>query len=172
MFQFRNYGQKLKYNWTTTSNGADFGTDYYTRTAAAKSNIFINKSKETKYFYQDLDSNSDRLNGNNNYTVTFPKGQIPPVNGFWSLTLYNSEHFFAPNEINKYSLGTKNQDLKYNKDGSLTLYVQSAKPSKDKESNWLPSPKNGDFSLYLRAYWPKPEISDGKWTPPAVTKVK
>ena len=172
LFQFRNYGQKLKYNWTTTSNGADFGTDYYTRTAAAKSNIFINKSKETKYFYQDLDSNSDRLNGNNNYTVTFPKGQIPPVNGFWSLTLYNSEHFFAPNEINKYSLGTKNQDLKYNKDGSLTLYVQSAKPSKDKESNWLPSPKNGDFSLYLRAYWPKPEISDGKWTPPAVTKVK
>ena len=104
--------------------------------------------------------------------MTFPKGQVPPVNGFWSLTLYNSEHFFVPNEINKYSLGTKNQDLKYNKDGSLTLYVQFTKPSKDKESNWLPSPKNEDFSLYLRAYWPKPEINEGKWTPPAVTKVK
>ena len=172
LFQFSNYGIKLKNNWTTTNNGADFGTDYYTRTAAAKSNIFINKAAETKYFYQDFDSNKERLNGSNKYTVTFPKGQIPPVNGFWSLTLYNSEHFFEPNEINRYSLGTKNKDLKYNRDGSLTLYVQSEKPSKDKESNWLPAPKNGEFSLYIRAYWPKEVISNGQWTPPAVIKTK
>ena len=172
LFQFSNYGTKLKNNWTTTSNGAAFGTDYYTRTAAAKSNIFINKSNETKYFYQDFDSNRVRLNGSSKYTVTFAKGQTPPVNGFWSLTLYNSAHFFEPNDINRYSLGTKNKDLKYNKDGSLTLYVQAEKPSKDKESNWLPAPKSGDFSLYVRAYWPKEAISSGQWTPPAVVKVK
>ena len=66
----------------------------------------------------------------------------------------------------------KNKDLKYNRDGSLTLYVQSEKPSKDKESNWLPAPKNGEFSLYIRAYWPKEVISNGQWTPPAVIKAK
>ena len=142
--------------------------EYFHRTKI----IFINKSNETKYFYQDFDSNRVRLNGSSKYTVTFAKGQTPPVNGFWSLTLYNSAHFFEPNDINRYSLGTKNKDLKYNKDGSLTLYVQAEKPSKDKESNWLPAPKSGDFSLYVRAYWPKEAISSGQWTPPAVVKVK
>ena len=172
LFNFRNYGIKLKDNWSTINNGANFGTDYYTRTAVAKSNIFVNKSKEAAYFYQDLDIDGNRLNGNNSYTITFSKGQTPPVNGFWSITMYNSNHFFVPNEIERYSLGTKNKTLKYNKDGSLTLYVQSSKPSKDKESNWLPAPKNEEFSLYIRAYWAKSEITDGKWNPPAVIKVK
>lgn len=172
LFNFRNYGIKLKDNWSTINNGADFGTDYYTRTAVAKSNIFVNKLKEAAYFYQDLDVNGKRLNGNNNYTITFSKDQIPPVNGFWSITMYNSSHFFAPNEIGRYSLGTKNETLKYNKDGSLTLYVQSSKPSEDKVSNWLPAPKNDEFSLYIRAYWPKSEIIDGKWNPPAVVTAK
>ena len=170
LFNFRNYGIKLKDNWSTINNGAAFGTDYYTRTAVAKSNIFVNKMKEAAYFYQDLDADAKRLNGNSNYTVTFPKGSIPPVNGFWSITIYNSSHFFVPNDIERYSLGTKNKTLKYNRDGSLTLYVQSVKPSKDKEANWLPAPKNEDFSLYIRAYWPKDEIT--KWNPPAVIRTK
>jgi len=100
--------------------------------------------------------------------VTFAKDQTPPVNGFWSLTLYNEHHFFAPNAANRYSLGTKNKTLKYNDDGSLTLYVQSDAPGPDQESNWLPAPKTGAFSLYVRAYWPKAAIVDGSWTPPAV----
>ena len=172
LFNFRNYGTKLKDNWSTINNGAAFGTDYYTRTAAAKSNIFVNKLKEAAYYYQDLDVNGKRLNGNNNYTITFSKDQIPPVNGFWSITMYNSSHFFVQNTIGRYSLGTKNKTLKYNKDGSLTLYVQSSKPSEDKVSNWLPAPKNEDFSLYIRAYGAKSEIIDGKWNPPAVIMVK
>lgn len=100
--------------------------------------------------------------------MTFAKNQTPPVNGFWSLTLYNEHHFFAPNPINRYSLGTKNRKLKYNADGSLTIYVQADSPGRDKESNWLPAPKSGDFSLYVRSYWPKAPILDGSWTPPAV----
>ena len=79
---------------------------------------------------------------------------MPPVKGFWSLTLYNSHHFFSPNEQNRYSLGTKNKELKYNDDGSLTIYVQSSTPGADKADNWLPAPANEDFSLYVRAYWP------------------
>jgi hypothetical protein len=98
------------------------------------------------------------------------KGLTPPVNGFWSLTLYNEHHFFAPNTLNRYSLGTKNKGLQYNADGSLTLYVQAGSPGSDKESNGLPAPKDGDFSLYVRTYWPKVEATDGSWTPPPVQK--
>ncbi len=124
LLQFRNYGQQLPHNWSTISNEAAFGTDYFTRTAVAKSNIFVNSPNETKYFYQDLDASGLRLNGGHRYAVTFPKGQTPPVNGFWSLTLYNEHHFFSPNVINRYSVGTKNRALKANTDGSLTIYVQ------------------------------------------------
>jgi hypothetical protein len=171
LFQFHNYGLPLPYNWTTQNNGAEFGTDYYTRTAVAKSNIFVNSPNETKYFYQDLDSTGARLNGAHQYTVTFAKDAIPPVKGFWSLTMYNENHFFEPNKLVRYSLGTKNKDLQFGADGSLTLYVSATPPSQDKMTNWLPSPK-GDFSLYVRAYWPEAPVLGGKWTPPAVVKVK
>ena len=119
---------------------------------------------------QDLDAIGGRLNGTNRYTVTFAKDQTPPVNGFWSLTLYNEHHFFAPNEMKRFSLGTKNKNLKYNSDGSLTLYVQADPPPAGQRDNWRPAPK-GDFSLYVRAYWPRTAVTDGTWTPPAVQKV-
>jgi len=170
LLQFRNYGLQLPHHWSTVSNGAAFGSDYFSRTAVARSNIFVNKPNETKYFYQDLDEQGSRLNGGQRYTVTFAKGQLPPVRGFWSLTLYNEQHFFAKNDLGRYSLGTKNKSLKPNPDGSLTLYVQSESPGKDKESNWLPAPKDADFSLYVRAYWPDRNVLDGGWTPPAVLK--
>ncbi|HEY5850559.1 MAG TPA: DUF1254 domain-containing protein [Lysobacter sp.] len=170
LLQFRNYGLPLAHNWTTQSNGAKFGTDYFTRTAVAKSNIFVNKPNETKYFYQDLDESGTRLNGGKRYTVTFAKDQLPPVKGFWSLTLYNQHHFFAPNEIKRYSVGTKNKDLQLGADGSLTIYVQSDAPADPAQrANWLPAPKGEDFSLYIRTYWPQDAITSGQWTPPAVT---
>ena len=170
LLQFRNYGLQLPHHWSTISNGAAFGTDYFSRTAVARSNIFVNQQKETKYFYQDLDKAGTRLNGQHGYSVTFANGKLPPVQGFWSLTLYNAQHFFAPNDLKRYSIGTKNKSLKANADGSLTIYVQSTSPGKDKESNWLPAPKGADFSLYIRAYWPQAEALDGQWTPPPVVK--
>ena len=103
--------------------------------------------------------------------MTFAKDQTPPANGFWSLTLYNEHHFFAPNELKRYSLGTKNKTLRYNPDGSLTLYVQAEAPPEVQQANWLPAPKSGNFSLYIRAYWPKPPVIDGSWTPPAVQRM-
>lgn len=170
LFEFRNFGKQLPYNWSTINNGAAFGTDYFSRTATAKSNILVNKAEQAKYFYQDMDSKGIRLNSTANYIVTFTKEQIPPVNGFWSLTLYNQHHFFELNDLNRYSLGTKNKSMKTNSDGSLTIYVQANHPSKDVESNWLPAPKKGEFSLYLRTYWPTKEILNGKWTPPAIVR--
>jgi len=111
LYQFRNYGLQLPHHWSTITNEAVFGTDYFTRTAVAKSNILVNAPNETKYFYQDLDERDARLNGAHRHTVTFAKDQMPPVNGFRSLTLYNGHHFFAPNPLKRYSLGTKNKHL-------------------------------------------------------------
>jgi hypothetical protein len=170
LLQFRNWGEQLPNNWSSISNGAAFGTDYFTRTAVARSNILVNAPNETKYIYQDLDASGARLNGANRYTVTFAKGQTPPVDGFWSLTLYDATHFFVPSELNRYSLGTKNKTLKYNPDGSLTIYVQADAPPEAQRANWLPAPKSADFSLFIRAYWPKTAILDGSWTPPAVIR--
>ena len=167
LLQFRNVGLPVHHGWTTPKNGASFGTDYLTRTAVARSNIFVNKPLETSYFYQDLDHNGERLNGGRGYTVTFAEGELPPVKGFWSLTLYNEHHFFHPNDLNRYSLGTKNKNLQFEDDGSLTLYVQAEPPEEAARSNWLPAPED-DFSLYLRAYWPEDSVLDGRWTPPAV----
>lgn len=168
LFEFRNYGLQLPHHWSTVDNPAAFGTDYFTRTAVAKSNIFVNQPKETKYFYQDLDVNGRRLNGANRYTVTFGPDGTPPVDGFWSVTLYNEHHFFAPNELNRYSLGTKNTHLRRDADGSLTIHVQPDAPGPDDHDNWLPCPAGADFTLYVRAYWPKAAVLQGGWTPPPV----
>lgn len=132
----------------------------------------VNKSNETRYFYQDLDESGQRLNGDKRYTVTFAMNQTPPVNGFWSLTLYNQHHFFAPNDIKRYSVGTKNKGFKFNPDGSLTLYVQDDPPAEAQRGNWLPAPKGSDFSLHVRAYWLRVATTDGSWTPPPVQQIQ
>lgn len=173
LLQFRNFGQQLPHNWSTISNESAFGTDYFTRTAIARSNILVNSPNETKYYYQDLDAKGTRLNGSKHYTVTFAKDQTPPAHGFWSLTMYDGMHFFVPNEIGRYSVGTKNKDLQFDSDGSLTIYVQPDAPTDAKQrANWLPSPVDADFTLYVRAYWPKTSVLDGSWTPPPVEKNK
>jgi len=167
MFEFRNNGVDAGNGWRTQKNSAQFGFDYFQRTATAKGNMFSNVPNETMYFGADFDGSGERLSGDKAYELTFEAGQTPPVKGFWSLTLYNQQHFFAPNELNRFSLGTKNKDLKENVDGSLTIYVQPDNPGSDKESNWLPAPE-GEFSLYIRAYWPDEPIVDGAWTPPTI----
>ncbi|UIK12501.1 DUF1214 domain-containing protein (plasmid) [Rhizobium leguminosarum] len=151
-------------------NNAKWGTDYLNRTGTAKSNIYDNRPEETKYIYTDDDSQGEQLDGHNLYSVTFAKGQTPPVKGFWSVTLYNQEHFFNDNPLKRYSLGTKNKNLVFNADGSLTLYAGAKSPGADKENNWLPAP-DGTFSLYLRAYWAEKAILDGTWMPPVVEKL-
>ena len=171
LFDFHNNGRPIGNGWNSPPNGAAWGFDYLSRAAGAKSNMYDNAPSTTRYIYRDFDSSGQRLNSANKYTVTFKKDQTPPVSGFWSLTLYNTEHLFSSNPLNRYSLGTKNsKTLKLGDDGSLTLYVQSESPGKDKEANWLPAPKNADFSLYIRTYWPNAPVLDGTWTPPNVER--
>jgi hypothetical protein len=169
--QWRYNGRSAGNGWNSPVNNAQWGTDYLNRTATAMSNMYENRPKETKYIFADDDSQGKQLHGQNTYAVIFPKGQLPPVKGFWSLTLYNAEHFFHPNPLKRYSLGTKDKTLKYNADGSLTLYAGAKSPGKDKETNWLPAPE-GPFSLHVRAYWPDQVILDGTWKPPAIEQVQ
>ena len=169
-FTWRHNGKPAGNGWNRSANNAQWGLDYFNRTGTAKSNMFDNRPNETQYFYTDLDSSGMQLQGARSYAITFAAGQEPPVNGFWSLTLYNADHLFHPNGLKRYSLGTKNQDLKRNADGSLTLYASAASPGADREGNWLPAP-NGPFSLYIRAYWGQAAILDGSWQPPKVEAV-
>jgi hypothetical protein len=170
-FQWKFNGRPAGNGWNRSTNNAQWGVDYYNRTGTARSNMFDNKPNETQYFYTDFDSTGRPLDAKSTYSVTFPKDQTPPVNGFWSLTLYNDKHLFHANDLKRYSLGTKNKRLKFNDDGSLTLYAGAKSPGKDKESNWLPAPE-GPFSLYIRAYWGKPAILDGSWMPPKVERAQ
>ncbi|MFZ0258082.1 MAG: DUF1254 domain-containing protein [Gammaproteobacteria bacterium] len=170
-FLWKNNGKVAGNGWNRSVNNAQWGIDYAMRTGTAKSNMFDNRPNETQYFYTDTDSAGTQLDGNNRYEVTFPDGKLPPVNGFWSLTLYNKHHLFYPNDLKRYSLGTKNKTLQHNDDGSLTLYAGNQSPGADKESNWLPAP-NESFSLYIRAYWGKDAILDGSWKPPVIKKVE
>ncbi len=167
MFEFRNNGIDAGHGWRTQDNAARFGCDYFQRTATAKGNMFSNVPEETKYFGADFDSAGARLNGAKSYVITFPKGSLPPVRGFWSLTLYNEQHFFHPNALDRFSLGTKSKQLSNDADGGLTIYVQAQNPGRDEESSWLPAPE-GNFSLYIRAYWPDQTIVDNAWSPPTI----
>jgi hypothetical protein len=168
--QWKYNGRPAGNGWNRSVNNALFGVDYYDRTGTAKSNMFENTPNETQYFYTDGDSSGAPLDGNSNYEITFAPGQEPAVSGFWSLTLYNAEHFFHPNDLKRYSLGTKNKNLKHNADGTLTLYAGASSPGEGKESNWLPAPR-GPFSLYVRAYGGKQPILDGTWKPPVVRRL-
>jgi hypothetical protein len=172
LFNWRNQGIPLAHGWTKMANCSIWGSDYMTRASAAKANIFCNAPHETTYFALDLDPNGLRLSGGKSYTITFAKDQTPPVKGFWSLTIYNEHHFFEPNSINRYSVGTKNKDLSLAADGSMTIYISNEAPTDlAQKANWLPAPK-GDFSLYIRSYWPQAAITEGKWTPPQIDTVK
>lgn len=171
LFEFRNIGAHLPHNWTTIDNGGEFGLDYQTRAAVARSNIFVNANEESKYFYLDFDASGERLVGSGNYKITFAAGKLPPTKGFWSLTLYDANHSLFENPAKRYAIGLKDHNLRFNADGSLTIYISHAPPPPGWETNWLPAPQQ-EFSLYLRAYWPDAAILTGNWTPPAVEREK
>jgi len=147
-----------------------YGTDYGLRAVIALLGLGANLTADAVYPTAFIDSTGQPLNGANRYTMHFDKGQTPPVNAFWSLTMYDAASFFADNPINRYNLAGW-MPLKYNKDGSLDLYIQRESPGKDKQANWLPAAQ-GDFSVTNRMYWPKAEVVDGTWRAPGIVKVQ
>jgi hypothetical protein len=139
--------------------------------AAAVTGIYGNSKEEAIYPTYYVDSDGNKLNGNSRYTMYFAPGQFPPANAFWSLTMYDSNDLLVENPLNRYLLNSAmlNQ-LKRDKDGGLTLFIQYSSPGKINEANWLPAPK-GIFKVVLRLYWPKPEALNGKWKQPSVVKI-
>lgn len=160
--------------WIVTKGLGVYGTDYLKRAVVAAFGWPANLQLDAVYPYTEVDSVGRKLSGANRYTLTFAKGQTPPVNGFWSITMYEIDQgwWFVPNALNRFTASLRNNP-QYNADGSLTLYFQNQSPGKDLEANWLPAPK-GDFILMLRMYWPKdkdPSVLTGTWRPPAVTRI-
>ncbi|HLA58790.1 MAG TPA: DUF1254 domain-containing protein [Puia sp.] len=155
--------------WSVAFKGfGNSGTDYKLRALVAFLGLGANIPEDAVYPTSAVDSAGNPYSGANKYIMHFAKGETPPVNAFWSLTMYSADGYFIANPINRYAIGNRNP-LKYNSDGSLDLYFQNVSPGKEKESNWLPAPA-GNFNLCLRLYWPKEEFLSGKWTPPAVVK--
>ena len=167
MFDFSHSGQTLSGQWRSLQNGAAFGDDYWSRTAIAKSNPFVNREHEAKYYYLEHSADGQPLQGAQAYTLRFTADQLPPADGFWSLTLYNSDHQLHANAAQRYSIGSL-EELKRDDDGSLTIVVQPKPPRADEHVNWLPSPDAGSFKLYLRLYEPQASALNGSWTPPAI----
>lgn len=155
--------------WMYSPNTGKYGTDYVHRAFITAVGLGANLPEDAIYPMSYADSEGNPLDGANRYQLHFNRGQQPPVKGFWSLTMYNSQFFFFANPLNRYSLSPRNP-LKYNPDGSLDLYIQNENPGKDKESNWLPAPK-GHFNLMLRFYWPEKALINGSWKPPAIKKI-
>jgi len=143
--QFRSHGLRLAHHWSAIANAAAFGTDYFVRTASARSDLLAGAVDEVKHFRQDLDADGERLNSAHRYTLTFTRAAAPPVSAFWSLAIYDEQHYFAANSIDRFSVGTRTRDLRIAADGSLTLFIQSSMPM--------------DAAL------------DGTWTPPPVMRL-
>jgi hypothetical protein len=157
--------------WSMAFEGVgNYGTNYQLRAAVSYAGLGANIPEDAIYPSCAVDSDGNPLDGANAYVIHFEKGKTPPVNAFWSLTMYDNDGYFTANPINRYAIGDRNP-LKTNSDGSLDIYIQNVSPGKDKENNWLPCPK-GSFNLLLRMYWPKEEVLKGQWTPPGVQKVK
>lgn len=160
--------QQLVNGWDFQLQTGQYGTDYLQRAFVTAIGLGANLPQDAIYPFTHVDSQSNPLDGNNSYKIHFDKDKLPPVKGFWSLTMYDKDFFFVDNPLNRYTLSLRNP-LKFNPDGSLDLLIQNANPGKEKEANWLPAPK-GPFILMFRFYWPEEPLLKGNWHPPAVVK--
>ncbi len=175
--------EALKINEIKTgkvTSGSLFGTreflnnNYLYRFAGSDLGIYGNSKEEAMYPLYQADANSMPLDGaTTRYTLTLKEDELPPVNSFWSFTMYEMpSSLLTANAINRYLINSPMlPKLKRNADKSITLYIQHESPGKDKEANWLPAP-NGPFALVLRLYWPKPEAMNGTWKQPPLQPVQ
>lgn len=149
-------------------NIGNYGTDYLLRAFIARFGLGANLPEDAVYPTIHSDAEGKQLNGRNRYVIRFAPGQLPPVNAFWSFSMYDERQRFIDNPIDRYAIGDRDQ-LKPDTDDGLTLYVQHEQPEADRLANWLPAPA-GDFNMIMRLYWPKPAILDGSWPMPRLEK--
>jgi len=168
MAHYKNSGTQVN-GWTFSLKTGLYGYDYLQRAFITAVGLGANRPQDAVYPMSPVDADGKPYSGANKYVLRFAKDKTPPVNGFWSLTMYDDQFFFVPNPINRYTVSSRSK-FNFNKDGSLDIHIQKDSPGKDKEANWLPAP-SGKFILMLRLYWPKRDVLDGTWAPPGVKKV-
>ncbi len=161
---------RLANGWViNTDSMGVYGNAYLKRAIIALVGLGANQPDDAVYPLNVVDADGKPLDGNNNYVLHFEKDEIPPVNGFWSVTMYDAAGFQAANELNRFALSSW-MPLKKNADGSIDLYLQNSNPGSEKENNWLPAPK-GQLGVTLRLYAPRMEVLNGSWNPPAIRRV-
>jgi hypothetical protein len=154
--------------WNTVFGGiGSYGTNYLRRAAVAYAGLGAGLPEDILYPVTLIDSDGDRLTGGDDYVLHFEKGQLPPVNAFWSLNLYGPDQTFVDNPARRYAIHSRDK-LHYNADGSLDIYIQNRAPRGDRQANWLPAPADGPFMLNMRLYWPQDIALDQQWAPPPV----
>lgn len=165
----RTAGTKVN-GWQLFNNCGRYGTNYVERAAVTYAGLGCNLPEDAIYPTTMVDSEGRTLNGAHRYVLRFGKDSLPPVEAFWSTTMYDKDFFLVPNTLNRSAISSW-MDLKKNADSSVTIYVQKQSPGAARESNWLPAP-DGDFVLMLRMYQPEPAVISGQWKPPAVKRVE
>ncbi|HUM02408.1 MAG TPA: DUF1254 domain-containing protein [Thermoanaerobaculia bacterium] len=160
---------KLENGWVFTTKTGVYGTAYRQRAMITWFGLGANRPQDAVYPTSEGPDLLKKYSGEHKYVLHFNKGEMPPVSGFWSLTMYDASYFFVANPLNRSTLSPRNK-FKANADGSVDLYIQKDSPGKDKEANWLPAPA-GNFVLMMRLYWPTekaPSLLDGSWKLPEV----
>jgi hypothetical protein len=155
--------------WAVFRGLGSFGTEYGKRALVALLGLGANLDADAIYPHATMDADGQPLTGDNRYVLRFAPGETPPAHAFWSLTMYNERQFFVDNPLDRYAIGDRDP-LTFNDDGSLDIYLQHESPGGAREANWLPAPA-GSFNVFLRVYWPKPEMLDGTWVPPGIAKL-
>lgn len=162
---------KMVNNWLmNTDTIGVYGNYYLKRAIIAMTGLCANLPEDAIYPSAKYDADSNPLNGSNMYLLSFNGGELPPADAFWSITMYDADGFPVANSINRYAIGDRD-NLTFNEDGSLDIYMQHESPGIDKEPNWLPAPE-GPFSPTMRIYSPRREALDGTWSPPLIKMVE
>jgi hypothetical protein len=152
-----------------TENVGTYGTSYKQRAMIALGGLGANLPEDAVYPAAFVDASGQALSGANRYVLHFDSGKLPPAAAFWSITVYDKDGFQVPNAINRFAIGDRDK-LAFNADGSRDIYLQADSPGKDKESNWLPAPRDVAFAPTMRIYSPQPSVMDGTWSPPPLQR--
>jgi hypothetical protein len=157
--------------WRRDATAAELNAaDYLHRAAIARGGLSPIPADDGISLTADADAEGRSLSSDNRYVLRFEPRELPPVRGFWSLTMYDDRHLFAANPVDRYAIGDSDEPW-LNADGSLDLFIQQAPPAPQSAANWLPAPRRGPFSMTLRLYWPARDVIEGRWRPPAVRRV-
>ncbi|HYS47546.1 MAG TPA: DUF1214 domain-containing protein, partial [Xanthobacteraceae bacterium] len=146
-----------------------YGGAYLRRAVVAADGLGANLPEDAVYPSTSADSDNQALDGANSYVIRFKPGELPPVDAFWSITLYDPDGYPARNAIDRYALGDRDR-LRYEPDGSLEIRIQARSPAPERQTNWLPAPA-GPFNLTMRLYAPRRSVLEGRWAPPAVERL-